>query len=189
LDLTRFICRPSRISSNIPQTQSYRPKRSACYPCHDSIVSCSTFGERTAGLAQLSELKRYRGREQKVCGNSWQLSTERVSRRPCGPKKNCSTIGFGRRALKISSICRPAPSKNEENDKFAGQILPPSVVHQCFRHPRLMSSVVDVKIPVQTSGGDKQGGPENLRRKFASNGSSPRHLCIEQALNLADRYR
>lgn len=91
--------------------------------------------------------------------------------------------------MKISSICRPAPSKNEENDKFAGQILPPSVVHQCFRHPRLMSSVVDVKIPVQTSGGDKQGGPENLRRKFASNGSSPRHLCIEQALNLADRYR
>jgi hypothetical protein len=116
-----------------------------------------------------------------VCGNSWQVSAERVSRRPCGPKKNCSTIGFGRRALKISSICRPAPSKNEENDKFAGQILPPSVVHQCFRHPRLMSSVVDVKIPVQTPGGDKQGGPENLRRKFASNGSSPRHLCIEQA--------
>jgi len=108
---------------------------------------------------------------------------------PVGPKKNCSTLGFGRRALKISSICRPAPSKRDENDKFAGRILPPSVVHQCFRHPRLMSSVVDVKIPVQTSRGDKQGGPENLRRKFASNGSSPRHLCIEQALNLADRYR
>jgi hypothetical protein len=35
----------------------------------------------------------------------------------------------------------------------------------------------------------KQGDPENLRRKFASKGSSPRHLCIEQALNLADRYR
>ncbi|PMD33202.1 hypothetical protein L207DRAFT_589574 [Hyaloscypha variabilis F] len=82
-----------------------------------------------------------------------------------GPKKNCSTFGFGRRALKISSICRPAPSKSDENDKFAGQILPSSVVHQCFRHPRLMSSVVDVKILVQTSGGDKQGGPEKPEKK------------------------
>lgn len=108
---------------------------------------------------------------------------------PVGPKKKCSTIAHGRRALKISPICPPAPSNNERTTSFAGQILPPSVVHQCFRHPRLMSSVVDVKIPVQTSGGDKQGGPENLRRKFASNGSSPRHLCIEQVLNLADRYR
>jgi hypothetical protein len=92
-----------------------------------------------------------------------------------GPKKNCSTFGFGRRALKISSICRPAPSKSDENDKFAGQILPSSVVHQCFRHPRLMSSVVDVKILVQTSGGDKQGGPEKPEKK----------VCLERVISEA----
>jgi len=124
-----------------------------------------------------------------VCGNSWQVSAVRVSRSPCGPKKNCSTIAFGSRALKISSICRPAPSNKEENDKFAGQILPPSVVHQ--------ASVTLVSCPPLWMSGSrskhlevtKQGDPENLRRKFASKGSSPRHLCIEQALNLAGRYR
>ncbi|KAE9380036.1 hypothetical protein N431DRAFT_521953, partial [Stipitochalara longipes BDJ] len=151
-----------------------RTRRSACCPCHDSIISCSTFGERTARFAVLSELKRHRAREQQVCvccvcvhcveTAAGRKPQTQFPDGPVGPKKNCSTLRFGRRALKISSICRPAPSNNDENDKFAGQILPPSVVHQCFRHPRLMSSVVDVKIPVQTSGGDKQGGPENLRR-------------------------
>lgn len=76
-----------------------------------------------------------------------------------------------------------------EKDKFAGQILPPSVVHQ--------ASVTLVSCPPLWMSGSqskhlevtKQGDPENLRRKFASKGSSPRHLCIEQALNLADRYR
>lgn len=109
---------------------------------------------------------------------------------PCGPQKKLfHQCVWEERALKISSICRPAPSNNEENDKFAGQILPPSVVHQ--------ASVTLVSCPPLWMSGSrskhlevtKQGGPENLRRKFASNGSSPRHLCIEQALNLADRYR
>ena len=98
-----------------------------------------------------------------------------VPKFPVDPKKNCSTIAFGSRALKISSICRPAPSKSDENDKFAGQILPSSVVHQCFRHPRLMSSVVDVKILVQTSGGDKQGGPEKPEKK----------VCLERVISEA----
>jgi hypothetical protein len=156
---------------------------------HNSIISCSIFRDRTARIALLSRLKGIEGRVQKVCGNSWQVSAVPVSRSPCGPKKNCSTIAFGSRALKISSICRPAPSNKEENDKFAGQILPPSVVHQ--------ASVTLVSCPPLWMSGSrskhlevtKQGDPENLRRKFASKGSSPRHLCIEQALNLADRYR
>jgi hypothetical protein len=140
-------------------TLQYRPERSACCPCHDSIISCSIFRERTARIALLSGLKGREGREQKVCGNSWQVSAVPVSRSPCGPKKNCPTIAFGRRALKISSICRPAPSNKEENDKFAGQILPPSVVHQASVTLVSSPSVVDVRIPVQTSGGDKAGRP------------------------------
>jgi hypothetical protein len=46
-----------RISSKIPHTRSYRPERSACCPCHDSIISWSIFFERTARIALLSGLK------------------------------------------------------------------------------------------------------------------------------------
>jgi len=87
-----------------------------------------------------------KGREgaDKVCGK--QLVRFRRAQFPVLPvglkkKKICSTIGFGRTALKASPICRPAPSNNDKNDQVYNQILPLSVVHQCFRHPRLMFSV------------------------------------------------
>jgi hypothetical protein len=41
----------------ITPSRSYRPERSACCPCHDSIISCSIFLERTARIALLSGLK------------------------------------------------------------------------------------------------------------------------------------
>ncbi len=90
--------------------------------------------------------------------------------------------------MKASPICRPAPSNNDENDKFTSKSCLPQWCISASVTLVSCSPSVDVKILVQTSGGDRQGGPEDLKRKFASNGSSPRHLCIEQALNLADRY-
>jgi hypothetical protein len=183
----RLICRPSRnLMSYNPKRNLIVPKEGACCPWHDSIIRRCTCGERTAGwnLHLRSELQRHRGREGRKSKKCVVTCVETAGTfpqyqfpdLPVGLRKGSSTVGFGRRALKISPICRPAPNNREENSKFAGQIPPPSVVHQALRHPRLMSSAVDVKIPVQTSRGDKQGGPENLRRKFASNGSSPSPL-------------
>jgi len=41
----------------ITPSRSYRPERSACCPCHDSIISRSIFLERTARIELLSGLK------------------------------------------------------------------------------------------------------------------------------------
>jgi hypothetical protein len=107
----------------------------------DHYSSCSIFRDRTARIALLSRLKGIEGREQKVCGNSWQVSAVRVSRSPCGPKKNCSTIAFGSRALKISSICWPAPRNTVKQRRTSLQAK--SCLHQwCIRPPSPSSHVL-----------------------------------------------
>jgi hypothetical protein len=117
----------------------------ASCPWHDWIIRRSTCGERTAGwnLHSGLSLNGPEGGKSKKCvvtcvERAGTFPQYQFPDLPVGPRRGSSTVGFGRRALKISPICRPAPSNTKENSEFAGQIPPPSVVHQALCHPRLM---------------------------------------------------
>ena len=74
-----------------------------------------------------------------LCGNSWHVSAIQVPRPPGGTQEREFHSWVWEESIEdIPNL--PAGTKQYERElEVAGQIPPPSVVHQALRHPRLMS--------------------------------------------------